>query len=193
MHRPLKPKTVGDISARRNGWTPFSSLPSRVNLATDKTIRIPITHGLQFISLAAAAVFSIFGSVTAPTMSGVTKAQGASPTLLGGTASSTDAAAEQQQLQSQLSQLEGQINQYQGQIASYQSQGKSLSGQIAELNDKIASLNLQIQAINLTLSQLDQKISETQSQIDVTQADIQDKKTAIGGLCKIFTRTTRQI
>jgi len=182
MHRPLQPKVLGDISARRRGWTAFSSLPARLNLSTHTTIRVPVTRWLRSVVFAGAAVFLIFGSVTAPTMSGVTKAQNTGVVAGASTTSSIDAAAEQQQLQSQLAQLEGQINQYQGQIASYQTQGKSLSGQIGQLNDKIASLNLQVQAINLTLSQLDHEIAQTQSQIGVTQVDIHDKKTAIGGL-----------
>jgi peptidoglycan hydrolase CwlO-like protein len=137
---------------------------------------------LQGVVLAAAAVFLIFGSVTAPTTSGVTKAQSAGAATAASSASSTDVAAEQQQLQAQLAQLEGQINQYQGQISSYQSQGNTLSSQIGELNDKIASLNLQVQAINLTLTQLNEDITQTQSQIEITQADLQDKKSAIAGL-----------
>jgi membrane-bound lytic murein transglycosylase B len=137
-------------------------------------------RGLQFLAFAGAAVFLIFGSVTAPTLSGVTKAQNSATILM--SASSTDVAAEQQQLQAQLAQLEGQINQYQGQISSYQSQGKTLSGQIGQLNSKIASLNLQIHAINLTLSELDQKITDTQSQIQVTQSDIHSKRASISSL-----------
>lgn len=177
MHRPLKPRVLGDVSSRRR-WDPFRSLSARLNLSKEKTLRIPLTKILRYTTLAAAAVFLIFGSVTAPTTSSVTNAQDSSLPA----ASSTDPAAEQQQLQAQLAQLEGQIDQYQGQISSYQQQGSTLNGQIGELNDKIASLNLQIQAINLTMGQLDQEITQTQSQITVTQSDITDKQTAIQGL-----------
>ncbi|HVM77200.1 MAG TPA: lytic murein transglycosylase [Candidatus Paceibacterota bacterium] len=184
MARLLKPKTFGDVSTRRGGWTTFSRLKKRINLTErPREIHIPVTAVLRLMIYAGAAVFLIFGSVTAPTFSSVTKAQ-SSGDALGASSSTIDPATEQQQLQQQLQQLEGQIDTYQGQIQSYQSQGKTLSGQITQLNNKIASLNLQIQAINLTMTQLDKEISQTQSQIDVTQADIQDKKSAIAGLMK---------
>ncbi len=186
MYRPLKPKVLGDVSTRRHGWTSFSLVPSRINLTKHKKIPVALTRAAWWLVLAGAAMFLIFGSVLAPTMSGVTLAQSTSnadsSVSLASGSSTTDTAAEQQQLQAQLDQLEGQINNYQGQIASYQSQGKSLSGQIGQLNDKIASLNLQIQAINLTMSQLDDDITQTQSQIQVTQSDIQEKQSSIASL-----------
>jgi len=169
---------MGDVFApndeqNRTEWSAFSPLPTRLNLSEEKVFRIPVTRVLRFIISAGAAVFLVFGSVTAPTF--LTKASGNASTTV-------DAATERTQLESQLQDLETQMNQYEGQITSYQSQGKTLNGQITQLNAKIAKLNLQIQATTLTIQQLNQQITSTRSQITVTQADINDKKTAIQGL-----------
>ncbi|HVN26221.1 MAG TPA: lytic murein transglycosylase [Candidatus Paceibacterota bacterium] len=192
---PLKPKVVGDLVARRRGWTSYSSLPSRINLSQENIVRVPLTPGLRWLAIGIAAVVLIFGSASAPTLGGLTRAASASAdatSTLGIAASSTDVGAEQAALQAQLADLEGQINQYQGQIASYQTQGKTLSSQINQLNAKIASLNLQIKAINLTLSQLDEQIAQTQSQIQVTQGDITQKKVAIAGLMNSLYQNDQQ-
>ena len=180
MKRPLKPRVLGDISTKKSdtrGWSSFGPLASRVNLAEERIIRIPLTRTLRIVTIASAAIFLVFGSAVAPTF--LTKASG---DATGATVSGTDPAAERTQLESQLAQLESQINQYQGQISSYQTQGKTLNGQIGILNDKIASLNLQIRATNLTIQQLNTQINDTQSQITTTQADIVSKKTVIGTL-----------
>ncbi len=118
-----------------------------------------------------AALFLVFGSVTAPTL----PRAGAQQT----SASPDD---ERKALEAQLAELEGQINQYEGQVAGYQTQGKNLSGEIAILNDKISKLNLQIQAVNLTLNQLTNKIDDTQTQISVTEKSIETRRAALGKL-----------
>ncbi|HUC31176.1 MAG TPA: lytic murein transglycosylase [Candidatus Paceibacterota bacterium] len=180
MKRPLKPRVLGDISAKKSegqNWSSFGPLASRVNLVEERVIRIPLTKTLRIVIIASAAVFLVFGSAVAPTL--FTKASG---DATGATATSTDPTAERTQLETQLAQLETQIDQYQGQISSYETQGKTLNGQIDILNNKIASLNLQIQATNLTIQQLNSEISDTQSQITTTQADIVSKKAAMGSL-----------
>lgn len=180
MKRLLKPRVLGDVSAKKgNGqsWNSFSPLTSRVNLAEEKVIRIPVTKTLRVVIIASAAIFLVFGSAAAPTF--LTKASG---DVTSTTPTSTNPAAERTQLESQLAALESQINQYQGQISSYETQGKTLNGQIGILNDKIASLNLQIKATSLTIQELNSQIADTQSQITTTQADIVSKKAAIGSL-----------
>jgi membrane-bound lytic murein transglycosylase B len=171
MNGPLKPKVLGDV-VRGGRWDAFGGPSGRINLSDKKALRFPAVNIAKTLILLAAAVFFVFGSVTAPTifMRAV------------GSATTTDSTAERAQLQDQLQQLETQINQYEGQVTSYQKQGKTLNGEISTLNSKIAKLNLQIQATNLTISQLDKQIASTQSEITVTQADIGDKKAAIGGL-----------
>lgn len=176
MHRPLRPRVLGDI-APRNGhgarWSAFGKPSLRVNLSDRAAFRIHATGFLKILIVAGGSAVLLFGSVAAPTI--ITRASGAA-------SSTADAVAERNSLQDQLQQLEAQINQYEGQVTSYKKQGNTLSGEISQLNNKIAKLNLQIQATNLTISQLNQQIAQTQSQITVTQADITDKKGAIGGL-----------
>ncbi len=197
MKRPLKPQVLGDISFEREGgraWSAFGPLDVRVNLVQEHIVRIPLTKIMRTAIVAAAAVFFVFGSASAPTL--VTMASGGSSgsgtgggngsgtgsgSVLG-VATSTNPNAERAALESQLSQLEGQINQYQGQIVSYEAQGNTLSNQIGILNDKIASLNLQIRATTLTIQQLDMQIADTQSQITATQASIVNKKAAMAAL-----------
>lgn len=202
MQRPLKPRILGDIS-RRGGVSKdgrgdrridmFDPLPHRVNLSTanKRTFHVPATKYLKFLIGAAAVVFLLFGSASAPTTAILTHASGDTATTVASSApsgtqdassSTDDVAAEQAALQAQLDQLNQQIDQYQGQITSYEKQGSTLSGQISSLNAQIAKTNLQIQAINLTIEQLDQTISDTQSQIAITQSDIASKKDAIGEL-----------
>jgi TolA-binding protein len=116
MKRLLKPRVLGDISTKKadtRGWSAFGPLASRVNLADERVIRIPLTKTLRIGIIVAAAIFLVFGSAVAPTF--LTRVSGDSTSA---TATSTDPAAERTQLESQLAQLEGQINQYQGQIAS---------------------------------------------------------------------------
>jgi membrane-bound lytic murein transglycosylase B len=181
MKRPLKPRVLGDVSARKPGgrsWSSFGPLVARVNLAEERIIRIPLTKIMRVAIIASAAIFFVFGSAAAPTF--FSKASGDANST---TASSTDpTTAQRTQLESQLAQLETQIDQYQGQITSYQTQGKTLNGQINILNDKIASLNLQIQATGLTVQQLNDQIADAQSQITTTQASIINKKAAMGVL-----------
>ncbi len=186
MKRPLKPKVLGDVSFPRSegdNWTVFSTIPEKLDLGKQRTLRIPLTKIMRYSIFAFAVIFMIFGSASAPTL--FTKASGDATTV----ATTTDPTAERTALESQLQQLEVQIDQYQGQITSYQSQGKTLNGQIGQLNAKIASLNLQIQATNLTIQQLDQQIGDTQSQIAVTQTDITNKKAAIADLVKSLYQT----
>jgi membrane-bound lytic murein transglycosylase B len=192
MKPALKPRVLGDIVpsfGRGKHWSVYGTLQRRLNLKQARTVRIPFARPAQIFIIFAAAVFLIFGSVSAPTIF--------SPAILtrasGDTASSTatSAAAERAQLESQLQQLEGQINQYEDQIASYKKQGSTLNGQIAVLNDKIAKVNLQIKATSLTLSQLNQQIADTQSQITVTQVDIQAKKISLSNLLQGIYRTDR--
>ncbi len=181
MKRPLKPRVLGDVSAKKGNnqnWSSFGPLSPRVNLAEERIIRLPVTKTLRVTIIASAAIFLVFGSAAAPTLFSVASGDAASGTI----ATSTDPAAERTALESQLAVLESQINQYQGQISSYETQGKTLNGQISILNDKIASLNLQIRATNLTIQQLNIQINDTQSQIATTQADILNKKAAMGAL-----------
>jgi membrane-bound lytic murein transglycosylase B len=181
MKRPLKPRVLGDISAKKEGgvrtWNAFSPLAARINLVEERLIRIPLTKVLCGTIIAAAAIFLVFGSVIAPTFLSRASGDSTDPT-----ATSPDPSAERTQLESQLATLETQINQYQGQIASYETQGNTLSGQIGILNDKIASLNLQIQATTLTIQELDSQVADTQDQITATQASITGKKAAMGSL-----------
>lgn len=186
MQRPLKPRVLGDIAARNGdgpAWGAFDAMPKRINLGHSRVIRIPFTRYIRFIIFTAAAVVLVFGSVNAPTTL-FTRASGTNAT----STASSDPGTERAALEDQLKQLEGQIDQYEGQIASYQKQGKSLNGEISSLNAKIAKLNLQIQATTLTIHQLDSQIKSTQSEIVVTQNDIDQKKTAIGGLMQTLYR-----
>lgn len=179
MARPSKPKTLGDIVPlrRKNGrWNPFVSTGNRLNLDGSKVLHIPLVKWVRSAVVLAAALFLIFGSVSAPTIFTHASGDTASSTV------SASTATEQAQLQAQLQQLEGQIDQYEGQISSYKQQGSTLNGQIADLNAKIARVNLQIEATNLTLAQLDDSITATQSQISTTQADIESKKVALANL-----------
>ena len=190
MNRPPRPRVLGDVSPRGEKvkrFDAFGSIPSRINLDIKKTFRVPATKYLKYAVGFAAGIFLLFGSATAPTGALLTKAVGDTTNTTIATAgtnatSSTDIAAEQAALQSQLDQLNQQIDQYQGQITSYEKQGSTLSGQITSLNAQIAKTNLQIQAINLTLAQINQDMSQTQSEITVTQSDIDNKKAAIGNL-----------
>ena len=180
MKRPLKPKVLGDVSAKKGNnqnWSSFGPLAPRINLVGERVIRLPVTKTLRVVIIVSAAIFLVFGSAVAPTL--FTQAAGDATSA---TATSTNPAAERTALESQLAALETQINQYQGQISSYQTQGKTLNGQITILNDKIASLNLQIRATNLTIQQLNMQINDTQSQIVSTQAAIVSKKAAMGAL-----------
>ena len=186
MKRPLKPRVLGDVSARKRGvrsWSSFGPLAARINLAEERIIRIPLTKMLRVVIIATATIFFVFGSAAAPTF--FNKASGDATSGGGTAASSTDpTTAQRTQLESQLAQLETQIDQYQGQIASYQTQGKTLNDQIGILNDKIASLTLQIQAVNLTAQQLNSNISEAQSQIVALQAAVTTKKAAMEALMR---------
>jgi membrane-bound lytic murein transglycosylase B len=193
MNRPPRPRVLGDVSPRGENvqrFDAFAKISSRVNLHNKKTLRVPATKYLKYAIGAAAGIFLVFGSATAPTTALLTKAAGDTDTTTSTLAtatnanatSSTDIAAEQAALQSQLDQLNAQIDQYQGQITSYEKQGSSLSGQISSLNAQIAKTNLQIQAINLTLAQIDDDMNQTESEITVTQSDIQNKQAAIGNL-----------
>ncbi len=184
-----KPRILGDIIPRDRGGkrlNAFTAIDHRINLASKKGTGVPFLKWLRFAIVVIAAVFFIFGSVSAPTV--LTHASGGNaPTSTATT--SVSIADEQAQLEGQLAELEGQINQYEGQIASYKQQGSTLNGQIAELNAKISKLNLQIEATNLTLAQLNQQIVQTQSQIAETQTDIENKKTALGNLLEGLYRT----
>ena len=181
MKRPLKPRVLGDVSARKQGgrsWSSFGPLAARVDLAGERIIRIPLTKIMRVAIIATATIFFMFGAAAAPTF--FNKASGDAANGGGTAASSTDpTTAQRTQLESQLAQLETQIDQYQGQITSYQTQGKTLNDQISILNDKIASLNLQIQAVNLTAQQLNSNISEAQSQIAALQTAVTTKKVAM--------------
>lgn len=184
MKRPLRPRVLGDVSARKPGgrnWSSFEPLAARVDLAGERVIHIPLTKTLRVTIIASAAIFFVFGSAAAPTL--FNKASGDAASGGGAAANtSTDPIAVRTQLESQLAQLESQIDQYQGQISSYQTQGKTLNDQIGILNDKIASLNLQIQAVSLTTQQLNENIGEAQSEISALQTAVTTKKTAIGVL-----------
>jgi hypothetical protein len=180
MKRPLKPRVLGDISLKKpdgRNWSAFGPLVSRINLAEERIIRIPLTKTLRITIIAGAAAFLVFGSAIAPTL--FTKASGDATTTV---ATSTDSTVERTQLEGQLATLEGQIDQYQGQISSYATQGKTIDNQISILNDKIASLSLQIQATHLTTQQLNSEIDDTQSQIATAQTEITTKKAAMGVL-----------
>jgi predicted nucleic acid-binding Zn-ribbon protein len=180
MKRPLKPRVLGDVSARKPGgrsWSSFGPLVARVNLAEERIIRIPLTKIMRVAIIASAAIFFMFGAAAAPTF--FNKASGDAAGGGGTTASSTDPTVARTQLEFQLTQLETQIDQYQGQITSYQTQGKTLNDQISILNDKIASLNLQIQAVSLTAQQLNSNISEAQSEITALQTAVTTKKAAM--------------
>jgi predicted nucleic acid-binding Zn-ribbon protein len=183
MKRPLKPRVLGDVSVRKPGgrsWNSFGPLATRVDLAGERIIRIPLTKILRGVIIASAAIFFVFGSAAAPTFFNKASGDAASGNANSTAASSTDpTTAQRTQLESQLAELETQIDQYQGQITSYQTQGKTLNSQIDILNDKIASLNLQIQAVNLTAQQLNSNISEDQSQIAALQTAVTTKKTAM--------------
>ena len=181
MKQSLKPRVLGDVSARKPGgrsWSSFGPLMAQVNLAEEKIIRIPLTKTLRVAIIATATIFFMFGAAAAPTF--FNKASGDAANGGGTAASSTDpTTAQRTQLESQLAQLETQIDQYQGQITSYQTQGKTLNGQINILNDKIASLNLQIQAVNLTAQQLNSNINEAQSEIAALRTAVTTKKAAM--------------
>jgi membrane-bound lytic murein transglycosylase B len=172
---------LGDISVKKPGgwsWSSFGPLASRVDLAAERIIRIPLTKILRVAIIATATIFFMFGAAAAPTF--FNKASGDAANGGAPAASSTDpTTAQRTQLESQLAQLETQIDQYQGQISSYETQGKTLNGQINILNDKIAALNLQIQAVSLTAQQLNSNISEAQSEITALQTAVTTKKAAI--------------
>ncbi len=179
MKRPLKPRVLGDISARKPGgrsWSSFGPLAARIDLAEERVVRVPLTKILRVVIIASAAIFFVFGSAAAPTF--FNKASG-DALGSGAAVSNTNPAASRTQLESQLAQLETQINQYQGQISSYQTQGKTLNDQIKILNDKIASLSLQIEATNFTSQQVNSNISAAQSQIVALQTAVTTKKMAM--------------
>ncbi len=183
MPKILKPKVLGDVApsdVSGRQWNVFGSAAGRINLSVRRVFRVNIVTPAKALTVAAAAIFFIFGSVNAPSI--LTKASG-------DTTATTNTATEQQQLQNQLQQLEGQINQYENQITSYKKQGNTLSNQIATLNANIAKVNLQIQATTITLRELDKNIADTQSQIAVTQGDIASKKVALGNLLNSLYQT----
>lgn len=176
MFKP-KPRLVRDISPswRRGrfwvGRTVFSALPSRVNLAYRREVRIAASTILKLGVVAAAAWFLISGSVMAPTLTSTLAAP-------------VSGEEERKALEGELKELERQIEEYENQILSYQKQGNTLKNEIASLNSKIAKLNLQIRAINLTLRELDTKIAETAQEIAATEQNMEDKKDILARLIR---------
>ena len=152
----MKPRILIDIKKTR-------PVNSRLNLSCQRVISIPVKFLLTGFFIPLIILFFVFGSVTAPTSSGVMAAQNNDE--------------QRKALESQLSDLENQISQYETKIGEYKKQGTGLQSEINKLNSQVAKLNLQIKAVNLSLSNLDVEISDTQSQINQTQSDIDLNKT----------------
>ncbi|MBI4087223.1 MAG: lytic murein transglycosylase [Candidatus Liptonbacteria bacterium] len=168
MGKLLKPRVVRDISSK--GGDAFTRLPYRLNLSSEKIVRMKLSVALKAVIVAGSFLLFVLGSVTAPTI------------FLQAAGSSSE--EERQALEAKLAELEGQINAYENQVTSYKQQGKTLKGEITTLNGKIAKLNLQIQAITLTLRELNKKIGETQTQIVTTEQGIDSKRATLAGLFK---------
>ncbi len=157
----IRPKILIDLKNSRSSV--FSKESLRLDLRTDKFIKIPIFKFLKFSGLLCASLYLIFGSALAPI-------DGANLSL------AAQNEEERKQLEEQLTSLENQISQYQDTITQYQSQGKNLEGEIKKLNAKIASLNLQVKAATLSIQKLDAEIADNKAQIKNTETDIEKNK-----------------
>ncbi|MCL5017145.1 MAG: lytic murein transglycosylase [Patescibacteria group bacterium] len=158
----IKPKILIDIK-RFNNDKIFSNKDLRLDLRTQKSIKIPFFKFLRAGSLMATVFYLAFGSALAP----VDRIQQS-------LAAQSD--TERQQLESQLQSLESQIGQYQDTIDQYRSQGKSLQGEINKLNAQISKLNLQVRATNLSLTALNNEIDNNKNKISQTETDIEKNK-----------------
>ena len=150
----MKPRILIDVKKTHRA--------SPLNLNSQRVISIPVRFLLTIFFIPLIIFSFIFGSVTAPTSSGVMAAQNNDE--------------QRKALESQLAELENQISQYETTIEQYKTQGKTLQGEIKKLETQIAKLNLQIKAVNLSLSKLDAEIKSTQTQINQTESDIDFNK-----------------
>ncbi len=148
----MKHRNLIDIRSKNSA----NSITRVLNLNPQKVIYIHFKFLLKLTFILLIIFSFVFGSVVAPTSSGVKAAQ----------------SDEKKVLEDQLAQLESQIDQYETQIEQYKKQGSSLQGEIKKMESQIAKLNLQIKAINLSLTKLDTEINSTQTQITQTEGDI---------------------
>ena len=151
----MKPRILIDIKKTRPA-------NPRLNLSSQRVISIPVKFLLTGFFIPLIILSFVFGSVTAPTSSGVMAAQNNDE--------------QRKALESQLAELENQISQYETTIEQYKTQGKTLQGEIKRLENQIAKLSLQIRAVNLSLNKLDAEIKSTQTQINQTESDIDFNK-----------------
>lgn len=149
----MRPRILIDIRSKTNSANQITRV---LNLNHQRVISIPVKSLFKLAFILLIAFSFVFGSVVAPTSSGVRAAQN----------------DERKVLEDQLAQLESQIGQYETTIEQYKKQGSNLQGEIKKMESQIAKLNLQIKAINLNLAKLDIEINSTQTQIVQTESDI---------------------
>lgn len=152
----MKPHFLIDIKGGKD-FRKNSKANPRLNLSFQPAITIPLKTLIRLVFILLIVFSFIFGSVIAPTSSGVKAAQNEE---------------ERKALESQLAELESQISQYESTIEQYKGQGKNLQSEIKRLEVQINKLNLQIRAVNLSLTKLDAEIDTTQGQINQTENNL---------------------
>ncbi|MBI4119483.1 MAG: lytic murein transglycosylase [Parcubacteria group bacterium] len=168
MASRLRPRNLLDIKSKK--FDPFRVIPRRINLhASAPSLAVPLTKIAASAAICAAAVFLLFGSVSAPLRQSVYGA-------------GNDIEAKRAELEAQLKEYEDQIDQLNGQIEGYRRQGQTLQSEIDRLNARVSKLNLQIKAVTLSLRQLDKEISITQLKIEDAGENITQRKETLAKL-----------
>lgn len=155
-----------------------AQLDHRINLRTDRVLRLPLKRICIYAVTSTAVLTFMFGLVNAPSGSISLAA--------------TSKEAERSALEAQLKQLEQEIADHEATVAKYQKQGKTLQGEINTLNAKIAKLNLQIKSITLNLSKLNQDIEATKSKIVSTEGSIGEQKDMLSSILQELYQSDQQ-